>query len=142
MESHPLEKESILTHFSFSDNDRVLQGRFPRREAEPAAASQRGAAGPRGVKRNVVRTETPVQRYSTPSFSLVLFLQGILMFVLSLERKDLTGLHPERLPITPPPARLQRLARKRRRVQGAHRSFLRQRMRTGCLPQILKWRVP
>ena len=106
------------------------------------AASQRGAAGPCGEKRNVVRTKMPVQRYSAPSVSLVLFCQGILTFVLSSERRDLAGLHPERLPIAPPPTRLQRLARKRRRAQGAHRTLLRQRMRIGYLPQILKWRVP
>ena len=53
-----------------------------KREAEPAVTSQRGAAGPRGAKRNVVRTG-PAQRYSASPFSLVLFLQGILTFVLS-----------------------------------------------------------
>src|SRR3954465_15269917 len=98
-------------YFDCSDNNRVLQGRFPRREAEPAAASQRGAAGPRRAKRNVVRTEMPAQRYSAPYVSLVLFCQGILTFVLSLGRRALARLYPERLPVTPPPARLQRLAR-------------------------------
>ena len=48
-----------------------------RQEAEPAATSQRGAARPRGLKRSVVQTETPAQRYSAPSVSLVLFCQGI-----------------------------------------------------------------
>ena len=129
-------------YFSFSDDNRVLEGRFPRREAEPAAASQRGAAGPRGAKRNANWTEMLTQRYSTPSVSLVLFCQDILTFVLSSERRDLARLHPERLPIALPPARLQRPARKRKQTQGAHRTLLQQRMRTGCLPPIPRWRVP
>src|SRR4051812_47811966 len=94
MEFYSLERDSILTYSGVSNDNRVLQGRFPRREAEPAAASQRGATGPHGAKRNVVWTEMPTRRYSAPSVSLVLFCQGILTFVLSLGRRDLAGLYP------------------------------------------------
>ena len=57
-----------LSCFQFPDYNRALQGRFLRREAEPAAASQRGAAGPRGQKRGAVRTETSAQRYGAPLY--------------------------------------------------------------------------
>src|SRR3954464_7015708 len=43
---YSLRRGSALTYTGVSDDNRILQGRFPRREAEPAAASQRGAAGP------------------------------------------------------------------------------------------------
>ena len=39
-----------------------------KREAEPAATSQRGAAGPRGQKRGAVRTEASTQRYGAPPY--------------------------------------------------------------------------
>ena len=68
-----LEGISLFMDSSCSDSNRVLQGRFPRREADPAAAGQRGATGPRGAKRNIIRTEVPEQRYNVPSFSLVFY---------------------------------------------------------------------
>ena len=40
-----------------------------KREAEPAATSQQGAAGPRGQKRGAVRTGASVQRYGAPPYS-------------------------------------------------------------------------
>ena len=69
--------------------------------------------------------------------SQVLYLQGTLTLVLSSGQRDLAGLYPERLPIAPPPARLQSLVRRRRRTQGARQTLLRRRMWTGCLPPIL-----
>ena len=66
----------------------------------------------------------------------------VLTFVLSSGRRDLAGLHPERSPIAPPPARLQSLVQRRRRTQGAHWTLLQRRMWTGCLPPTLRWRVP
>src|SRR3954464_14671943 len=66
---YSLKRDSILTYSGVSNDNRILQGRFPRREAEPAAANQRGAAGARGAKRNVVRPEIPAQRYNAPSVS-------------------------------------------------------------------------
>ena len=51
--------------------------------------------------------------------SQVLYLRGILTLVLSSGQRDLAGLYSERLPIAPPPARLQSLVRRRRRTHGA-----------------------
>src|SRR4051812_22390966 len=79
---YSLKRDSILIYSGASNGNRILQGRFPRQEAEPAAAGQQGAVGPRGVKGNVIRTEIPAQRYNAPSISLVLFGQGILTSVL------------------------------------------------------------
>ena len=127
-ESQHFEKGSVLVCFRLPYDNHVLQGRSLRREAEPAVTSQRGAARPHGLKRSAVRTETLAQRYSAPSYSWVLFLQGILTLVLSLGQRDLARLYSERLPIAPPPARLQSLVRRRRRTQGAHQTLLRR----GC----------
>src|SRR3954469_11370713 len=139
---YSLKRDSILIYSGVSNDNRILQGRFPRREAEPAAASQQGAAGPRVGKINVVRTEILAQTYNAPSVSLALFCQGILTSVLFPGRRGLAGLYPERPPTAPLPARLQRLVRRRGRTPGLRRTLLQQRMRTGYLPQIQKWRAP
>ena len=60
-----------------------LQGKSPRRGAEPAAASQQGASRPSRLKRSAVRIETPARQYGVPFYSQVLFPQGILTLVLS-----------------------------------------------------------
>src|SRR4051812_8917281 len=128
---YSLKRDSVPTYSGVSDDNRILQRRFPRREAEPAAASQRGAAGPRGAKRNEVRTEILAQRYNAPSVSLALFCQGMLTSVLFPGRRGLAGLYPERLPTAPPLARLQRVVRKWGRTPGVRRTLLLQRTRTG-----------
>ena len=74
--------------------------------------------------------------------SQVLYLRSILTLVLFSGQRDAAGLYPEKLPIAPPPARLQSLVRRRRRTQGARQTLLRRRMCTGCLPPTLRWRVP
>ena len=65
-----LEGVLILRDSDCSDSNRVLQGRFPRQEANPATVSQRRTVRPRGANRNVIRTEVPEPRYSLPPFSL------------------------------------------------------------------------
>ena len=57
------------------------------RKAEPATASQQGAARPNRLKRSAVQIETPVQRYTVSSYSQVLFPGGILTLVLFQEEE-------------------------------------------------------
>ena len=107
----------------------------PRR---PANKGQSGPAGGRGVQRELKRRRNGTEhRYCVREG----FPGGILMLITFPERA-LAGQCPERLPIKPPPAMLQRMARKGRRLQGMSRTLLRWRMLTGCPPPGLRWRAP
>ena len=59
-----------------------------RREAEPAAAGQQGAARPSRRKRSAARIETSPQRYGAPPRFQERFLEGILTFVVLFRRKS------------------------------------------------------
>ena len=63
---HQLRKDNALVAIK-ADYPRLIPA-SQKREADPAATSQRGAAGPHGPKRSAVRTEASVQRYGTPPY--------------------------------------------------------------------------
>ena len=56
----------------------VLQGRSSRRHAEPAVTHQQGAPKPGRLKRKVVRTETPSQRYEKEPRSVLVVFHNII----------------------------------------------------------------
>ena len=57
--------------------DGVLQEAPSRREAEPTAAGQQGAAWPSRQKRSAVRIETSPQQYSSRLYFRMKFLGGV-----------------------------------------------------------------
>ena len=63
---HQLSKDNALVAIT-ADYPGLIPA-SQKREAEPAATSQRGAAGPRGQKRGAVRTGASAQRYGTPPY--------------------------------------------------------------------------
>ena len=65
---HQLSKDNALVAITADYPGLIAASR--KREAEPAATSQRGAAGPHGQKRGVVRTETSAQRYGAPPYPM------------------------------------------------------------------------
>ena len=63
---HQLSKDNALVAITADYPGLILASQ--KWEAEPAATSQRGAAGPRGQKRGAVRSEAPTQRYGAPPY--------------------------------------------------------------------------
>ena len=100
---------------------------------------QCGLAGGRGVRRESKRRCKGMVHHCLLRERL---LGGILMLMILPGERALAGLCPERLPIEPPPARLQCLVRRGRRTQGVRRILLQRRMPTGCPPPGLRWRAP
>ena len=100
---------------------------------------QCGLAGGRGVRRESKRRRKGMVHHCLLRERL---LGGILMLMILPGERALAGQCPERLPIKPPPAMLQRMARKGRQIQGMSRMLLRRRMPTGCPPPGLRWRAP
>ena len=63
---HQLSKDNALVAITADYPGLILASQ--KQEVEPAATSQRGAAGPRGQKRGAVRTGASVQRYGAPLY--------------------------------------------------------------------------
>ena len=68
--------------------------------------------------------ETSPQRYDAPPCLKERFLGGILTLMTFPGERAFARQCPERLPIKPPPAMLQRMAREGRRIQGTSRMLL------------------
>ena len=65
---HQLSKDNALVAITADYPGLILA--CQKREAEPAATSQRGTVGPRGQKRSEVRTEASAQRYGAPPYPM------------------------------------------------------------------------
>ena len=116
---------------------RRLYGRKPS-PRRPTKRGQCGLAGGRGVRRESKRRHKGMVHHYLLRERL---LGGILMLMIFPGERALAGLSPERVPIKPPPAGLQRLVRRGRLAQGASRMLLQRRMPTGCPPPGLRWRA-